>query len=301
MQRRLLFTAAAAGIGAAMAPATAVADTLDQGLAVDLDYWETRTAALGRDHMTLGASAMEPKLFNEILALNGANRNGQLTGHIARLTVLYARTVTSTVEADAYHQRARQYAALSGDAATIAWVNGRIALGLSDNPSSANRASAWADLALAPDNPTGTIGALGVYIAHYAKARAAAVLGDADPALAHLEQARYAYDAIDPEAGGSEWSYNYARFASDNSYVLEAVGRAAEATRWADEAREAGVEGRFVTHLALHALVGRHRAGDRAAAGEASALMGAIEPAQQSVTLRHVAVQAGAREYLSVA
>lgn len=301
MQRRLLFTAAAAGMGAALAPATAVAETLDRGLAVDLDYWEERTAALGRDHMNLGAAVMRPKLFDEILMLDSANHGGQLTGHIARLTVLYARTTTTTVEADAYHQRARQYAALSGDAATIAWVNGRIALGLSDNPTTAHRTSAWADLALERDRGAGAIGALGVYLAHYAKARAAAVLGDADPALAHLEQARYAYDAIDPETGGSEWSYNFARFASDNSYVLEAVGRAQEAAHWAEQAREAGVEGRFVTHLALHALVGRHRAGDRAAGAEASALMGAIEPAQQSVTLRQVAVQAGAREYLGAA
>jgi len=301
MQRRLLFTAASAGIASALLPQAALAERLNESLNVDTAYWEAKVAQLGRDHMRLGSDVMGPKVFDELLALDTANRSGQLTTYIAKLTVLYARAQASVVEADQYCRLAQHYAALSGDASTIAWVNGRIALGKCDNPATSHEAAPYADLALAQRNATGTVGHLGIYLAHYAKARSAAVLGDADPALAHLEQARYAYDAIDPDVDGSEWSYAQSRYMMDNSYVLEAVGRAAEAARWADQAKESGVQGRFVTHLALHPLVGRHRAGDGAAAEEARDLMAQIEPAKQSVTLRQVAAQAGAREYLQAA
>lgn len=299
MHRRLLFTAATAGIASGMLPSAALAERLDEGLNLDLDYWDARVADLGREHMSLGAPAMRPKLFDEIIALGEANRSGQLSGHIARLTVLYARAQTSTTEIQAYYHRACHYATLSGDADTIAWVHGRIALGLCDNPSTSHLHEIYADTALSQDDATGTVGALGTYLAYYAKARAAAVLGDADPALAYLEQARSAYDGIDPDAGGSEWSYNEARFYTDNSYVLQAVGREHEAESWAEQARAAGVTGRFVTHLELHPLVGRYRAGDTTATEEARALMAATAPEQQSLTLRHVAAQAGAREYLA--
>jgi transcriptional regulator with XRE-family HTH domain len=301
MHRRLFLTAASAGIASALLPADALAQRLDASLNVDIDYWETRVAALGCDHMRLGADAMRPKLFNTLLELDGANGSGQLTHQIAKLTVLYARSQASTTEADQYYQLARHYATVSGDAGTRTWVNGRIALGVADNPATSHLAGTYAQHALAHEGATDTIGALGRYLAHYAQARAAAVLGDADPALAHLEQARYAYEAIDPDVDGSEWSYAEGRFLTDNSYVLEAIGRAAEAAHWADQARRAGVEGRFVTHLALHPLVGRHRAGDPDAAAEARDLMAAIETGQQSVTLRQVAAQAGAREFATAA
>lgn len=301
MHRRLFLTAASAGIASALIPADALAQRLDASLNIDVEYWENQVAALGRDHMRLGADAMRPKLFDTLIELDGANASGQLTHQIAKLTVLYARAQTSVTEADQYYRLARHYAALSGDTGTLAWVNGRIALGLADNPATSHLAATYADTALAHASATDTIGALGVYLAHYAQARAAAVLGDADPALAHLEQARFAYDAIDPDVDGSEWSYAESRFLTDNSYVLEAVGRAPEAAHWADQARRAGVQGRFVTHLALHPLVGRHRAGDATAADEARDLMAAIAPAQQSVTLRQVAAQAGAREFSTAA
>jgi len=298
MHRRLLFTAASAGLASALLPQEALAQRLDASLNIDVDYWESRVAALGCDHMRLGADVMGPKLFNELHQLDTVNRSGQLTHHLAKLTVLYARAQTSPVEADIYYAIAQRYADTSNDPDTRAWVNGRIALGMCDNPATTHRADRYADLALAQENATGTIGALGIYLAHYAKARGAAVMGDADPALAHLEHAREAYEVIDPDVDGSEWSYAQARFYTDNSYILEAIGRDGEAAHWADQARQAGVRGRFVTHLALHPLVGRHRAGDRDAADEARELMAAIEPAQQSVTLRHVAAQAGAREFL---
>lgn len=301
MRRRLLFTAATAGIASALLPSTALAEHLDQGLNVDLADWHERVAALGRDHMRLGAPAMRPKLFNELTLLGEANRSGQLNHHIAKVAVLAARSQTSPDDTQTLYTQAQRYADLSGDADTIAWVNGRIALGLVDNPSTAHRHHGYAALALAQDGATGPVGALGVYLAYYAQARAAAVLGEADPALAYLEQARGAYDAIDPDADGTEWSYSAARFCTDNSYVLAAVGRAPAAEDWADQARTAGLQGRFITHLALHPLVGRHRAGDTAAADEARALMAAVAPAQQSLTLRHVAAQAGAREYRTAA
>lgn len=301
MHRRLLLTAATAGIASAMLPADALAQRLDASLNIDVDYWENQVAALGRDHMRLGADAMRPKLFNALMELDTTNASGQLTHQIAKLTVLYARAQSSTTEADQYYQLARHYANVSGDAGTLAWVNGRIALGLADNPATSHLAERYAQDALAHEGATDTIGALGIYLAHYAQARAAAVLGEADPALAYLEQARFAYEAIDPDADGSEWSYAESRFLTDNSYVLEAVGRSAEAAHWADQARRAGVQGRFVTHLALHPLVGRHRAGDATAAEDARDLMAAVEPAQQSVTLRQVAAQAGAREFTTAA
>ena len=298
MQRRLVLTAAATGVASALLPHDALAQRLDQSLNVDVDYWEAKVAELGRDHMRLGASVMDGKLFDELIALDDANRSGHLTHQIAKVTVLYSRQKANPVEAAAYHARAQQYATMSADAATIAWVNGRIALGLADNPATSHKADAYADLALAQETASGTVGRLGIYLAHYAKARAAAVLGHADQALANLEQARYAYDAIDPDIDGSEWSYAHARFETDNSYVLEAVGRPGEAADWAAQART-GVTGRFITHLELHPLVGRHRAGDTTAAAEARALMAAIGAEQQSVTLRHVAAQAGAREFLA--
>lgn len=300
MHRRLVLAAATAGAAATLLPSEALAQRLDDSLNVDVEYWEAKVAQLGCDHMRLGSSVMDGKLFNELIALDEANRSGQLTHQIAKLTVLYARAQANPVEAATYNARAQQYASMSADADTIAWVNGRIALGLSDNPATSHRSGAYADLALAQESATGTVGHLGAYLAHYAKARAAAVLNQADAALSHLEQARYAYDAIDPDVDGSEWSYAHARFESDNSFVLAAVGREHEAAEWADQART-GVTGRFKTHLALHALVGRHRAGDPTAATEARALMDAIAPEQQSVTLRHVAAQAGAREYLAAA
>lgn len=301
MERRLLFTAAAAGIASAMLPSDALAQRLDASLNIDVDYWEARVAVLGREHMHLGADIMNPKLFDTLMELDEVNRSGQLNHQLAKLTVLYARAQTSTTEANQYYQLARHYAAVSGDAGTRAWVNGRIALGLADNPATSHRAATYAQDALAHEDTTDTIGALGVYLAHYAQARAAAVLGDADPALAHLEQARFAYEAIDPDVDGSEWSYAEGRFLTDNSYVLEAVGRAGEAATWADQARRAGVQGRFVTHLQLHPLVGRHREGDPTAAAEARDLMAAVAPEQQSMTLRQVAAQAGATEYATAA
>jgi hypothetical protein len=293
MKRRLLFTAASASLAGALVPANALADTLDEALTVDVDAWSATVDQLGIDHMNLGAELMHTKLKNILTQVSCIRDNGKLAAHTAKLLVLYGR---SGATGNPYGQ-AQAYATDSGDSATITWVNGRIALGMCDNPATSHQANPYADIALAQDNPSGVVGRLGVYIAHYAKARAAAVLGEADQALAHLEQARYAYDAIDPDAGGSEWSYDSSRFLIDNSYVLAAVGRATEAADWADEARRAGVTGRFTTHLALHPIVGRYRAGDPTAADDARQIMAAIDPAQQSLTLRYVAAQAGASEY----
>lgn len=293
MKRRLLYAAGLAGLAGALVPDHALADTLDAPLTIDTDAWSATVDALGRDHMRLGADLMHGKLKNTLAALSGLKDNGKLTGHTAKILVLYGRAGAT---GDPYRQ-AQAYAAESGDSATIAWVNGRIALGMCDNPATSHRAAPYAALALAQDKASGTVGHLGIYLAHYANARAAAVLGHADAALAHLNQAQYAYDALDPDTGGSEWSYEYSRYCTDRSFILEAVHRPTEAAYWADQARDAGVTGRFTTHLELHSRVGRHRAGDRGAAAEARQIMAAIDPDQQSLTLRYVAAQAGASEY----
>lgn len=292
MKRRLLYTAGLAGLAGALVPDTALADTLDAPLTVDVDAWSATVDQLGRDHLNLGATIMRPRLKNTLSTLSGLRDNGKLAPHTAKVLVLYGRAGAT---GDPYGQ-AQAYARDSGDKSTIAWVNGRIALGMSDNPATSHKAASYADLALAQDQATGTVGHLGIYLAHYAKARSAAVLGHADAALAHLNQAQYAYDALDPDTGGSEWSYEYARYCTDRSFVLEAVGRPDEARYWADQARP-GTTGRFITHLELHSRIGRHRAGDRSAAAEARQIMAAIDPDQQSLTLRYVAAQAGATEY----
>jgi hypothetical protein len=292
MKRRLLFTAGAAGVAGALVPDAALADTLAEPLTVDVDAWSAIVDQLGCDHLSLGATIMRPRLKNTLASLSALRDNGKLAALTAKVLVLYSR---AGGQGDPYAQ-AQAYAVDSGDSATMAWVNGRIALGWCDNPATSHRAEAYADIALAQENASGTVGHLGIYLAHYAKARAGAVLGHADAALSHLQQAQYAYDALDPDIGGSEWSYEYARYCTDRSFILEAVGRPAEAVYWADQARP-GTTGRFTTHLDLHPLVGRHRAGDRAAAAEARQIMAAIDPAQQSLTLRYVAAQAGATEY----
>lgn len=293
MKRRLLFTAGAAGVAGALVPDRAIADTLDEPLTVDVDAWGATVDQLGRDHLSLGATTMRPRLKNTLAKLGALRDNGKLAPHTAKVLVLYGRAGGA---GDPYTQ-AQAYARDSGDNATLAWVNGRIALGMCDNPATSHRAQPYADLALAQENVTGTVGHLGIYLAHYAKARSAAVLGHADAALAHLAQAQYAYDAIDPDTGGSEWSYEYSRYCTDRSFILEAVGRPADAAYWADQARDAGVTGRFTTHLELHSRVGRHRSGDPTAADEARQIMTDLDPAQQSLTLRYVAAQAGASEY----
>lgn len=291
MKRRLLFTAGAAGVAGTLVPDTALADTLAEPLTVDVDAWSATVDQLGRDHLSLGATIMRPRLKNTLASLSTLRDNGKLAAHTAKVLVLYGR---AGADGDPYTQ-AQAYARDSGDKATLAWVNGRIALGMCDNPATSHKAAPYADLALAQEDASGTVGHLGIYLAHYAKARAAAVLGHADAALAHLAQAQYAYDAIDPDTGGSEWSYEYARYCTDRSFILEAVGRPREAVYWADEARP-GTTGRFTTHLALHPLVGRYRAGDRTAADEARQIMAALDPQQHSLTLRYVAAQAGACE-----
>lgn len=301
MHRRLLFTAASAGLAATLLPEAALAQRLDEGLTADLDYWDARVLELGRDHMQTGAIAMRPKLVNTLQELASVNGSGQLTHHIARLAVLYARAQDSLTEARTYYNLARHYADRSGDRGTIAWVNGRIALGMCDTPSTSPEHETYAQAALAQGDPVDFLGGLGMYLVHHARARAAAVQGEDDAALAHLEHSRHAYDAVDPDISGTEWSYDAARFCTDNSYVLQAIGRGAEAQSWADQAQQEGVSGRFVTHLQLHPLVGRYRAGDCTAADEARQLMAALDPTQQSMTLRHVAAQAGAREYLMAA
>lgn len=292
MKRRLLFTAGAAGVAGALVPDRALADTLAEPLTVDIDAWSATVDQLGCDHLSLGATIMRPRLKNTLTQLTGLRDNGKLAAHTAKVLVLYGR---AGGHGDPYAQ-AQAYARDSGDKATLAWVNGRIALGWCDNPATSHKAESYADLALAQDNVTGTVGHLGIYLAHYAKARAAAVLGHADAALSHLTQAQYAYDALDPDTGGSEWSYEYARYCTDRSFILEAVGRPAEAVYWADQARPM-TTGRFTTHLELHSRVGRHRAGDPTAAEEARQIMAAIDPAQMSLTLRYVAAGAGATEY----
>lgn len=293
MKRRLLYTAGLAGLAGSLVPDNALAETLDAPLTVDVDTWDATVDELGRHHMNLGADLMHGELKNALSALSGLRDNGKLASHTAKILVLYGRAGAT---GDPYGQ-AQAYAADSGDKSTIAWVNGRIALGMCDNPATSHRAASYAALALAQENASGTVGHLGIYLAHYANARAAAVLGHAAAALAHLDQAQYAYDALDPDTGGSEWSYEYSRYCTDRSFILEAVGRPDDAVYWADQAREAGVTGRFTTHLELHSRVGRHRAGDRSAAAEARQIMAAIDPDQQSLTLRYVAAQAGASEY----
>jgi hypothetical protein len=292
MKRRLLFTAGAAGVAGALVPDRALADNLAEPLTVDVDAMSAIVDQLGRDHLSLGATIMRPRLKNTLAILSALRDNGKLAAHTAKVLVLYGRAGGG---GDPYTQ-AQAYALDSGDKSTVAWVNGRIALGWCDNPATSHKAEPYADLALAQEDASGTVGHLGIYLAHYAKARAAAVLGHTEPALAHLAQAQYAYDAIDPDTGGSEWSYEYARYCTDRSFILEAVGRPEEAVYWADQARP-GTTGRFTTHLELHPLVGRHRAGDPAAADEARQIMAAIDPSQQSLTLRYVAAQAGASEY----
>lgn len=293
MKRRLLLTAGAAGVAGALVPDRALAETLAEPLTLDVDAWTATVDQLGRDHLRLGATIMRPRLKNALARLSALRDNGKLAAHTAKVLVLYGR---AGGEGDPYAQ-AQAYAHDCGDQATVAWVNGRIALGWCDNPATSHRAAPYADLALAQEHASGTVGHLGIYLAHYANARAAAVLGHGDAALAHLQHAQYAYDAIDPDTGGSEWSYEYSRYCTDRSYILEAVGRPDDAAYWADQARTAGVTGRFTTHLALHSRVGRHRAGDPTAAVEARQIMADLDPNQQSLTLRHVAAAAGATEY----
>lgn len=297
MHRRLLFTAATAGLASTLIPHSAIAQQLDEALSIDIDSWTTRVASLGQDHMQYGTDIMYDKVITALGQISATRDNGKLATHTAKLLVLLGRAQGATPDANDSYQRAQAYATASGDADTIAWVNGRIALGLCDNPATSHKADTYTNIALA-QRTSGHIGALGLYLAHYARARAAAVQAQADQALAHLEQARYAYDGIDTDIDGTEWSYAPARFYTDNSYILEAIGRANEAAHWADEARQAGVSGRFTTHLALHALVGRNRAGDPTAADEARVLMQRTDPDQHSTTLRLVAAQAGAREYV---
>lgn len=293
MKRRLLFTAGAAGLAGALVPDRVLADTFAEPLSLDIGAWSATVDELGRHHMTLGADLMRDKLKNTLAQLGAVKDNGKLAAHTAKLLVLYGR---AGGEGDPYAQ-AQAYAVDSGDAATIAWVNGRIALGMCDNPATSHRAAPYAALALTQERAAGTVGHLGIYLAHYANARAAAVLGHHDAALTHLQQAQYAYDPLDPDTGGSEWSYEYSRYCTDRSFILEAVGRPNDAAYWADQARAAGITGRFTTHLDLHSRVGRHRAGDPTAAEEARQIMSALDPSQQSLTLRYVAAGAGASEY----
>lgn len=298
MKRRLLFTAATAGVASALVPDSALAERIDATLHPDIDHWDERIARLGCDHMSLGADAMRPKLFNDLTALTNTPQSGSLSSHAAKLCMLYGRALGATAEARRQYGYAHGYAEASGERDTLTWVYGRTALGLSDDPDTAHLSGVYAERALAVA-PTGHDGFIGTYIAHYAKARSAAVLGNAEWALSAWEQARYAYDRIDPDLDGTEWSYAAWRFYMDGAYVLYLCGRAAEADELADQARAIGVHGRFDQHLALHPLVGRCRAGDAGAADEARAIMSSVPTDQHSSTLRLVASQAGAREYLT--
>lgn len=296
MKRRLLFTAAAAGIAGTVVPDSALAEQLDAGLTVDISHWDEICDTAARDHMLLGATAMRPKLRNQLILLRSTSQNGELSGHLAKLNMLYGRSAPTTADAKADYHRARAYADISKDPDTIAWVYGRNALGLCDDPTTARQSIDYAERALA-ETTSGPIGTVGTYIAWYANARREAVLNHPDEALAYLEQARFAYDRIDPTVGGTEWSYEGWRHETDISYVLHALGRTTEAATWAHQARTEGAPGRFTTHLDLHPLVARHRAGDPTAATEARAIMDAVGTEQHSTTLRLVAAQAGATEF----
>lgn len=296
MRRRLIFTAAAAGLTGTFIPENAFADAIHNAVRPDVDTWDTRLAALGEDNMRLGSALMRPAIETALGEIMSTPHTGKLATHTAQLLMLFARTEDDPLSAVTQYEAATEAATDTGDATTMAWVYGRAALAAGGEETTAHLTPGYAERAIAIGRSNNQLSAIGVYLAHAALARNWANLGNVDHALSACEDAQRAYDHVDPDADGSEYTYADWRHALTMSYPLSLIGHSSAET-WATEAYQMGATGRFTTHLQLHEAIRRHREGDPSSADAARAAMEAATGDQTTLILRTMATQAGAHEY----
>lgn len=296
MRRRLLLTAAAAGITSPLIADEALAHAVDQTLSPDIDTWDARIAALGRDNMQYGSAVMRPHIGATLAELLNTPATGKLGPHLAKTLMLYARTEPDPTSAVAWYQRATTAAATTEDPNTIAWTYGRAALAAGGEQETAHLTARYAERAIATGHTGDPLASIGVYLAYAALARGWANLGDWDNTLNYCDQAMRAYEHIDPDADGSEYTYSASRHAITMAYPLYLIGHP-DAPQWSRQARELGATGRFITHLDLQEAIGLHRQGDPAGAEAARAAMNRATGDTTTLILRTMATQAGAHEY----
>lgn len=296
MRRRLLLAAAAAGITGALTADDTLEHVVDQALGPDIDAWDARIAALGQDNMRYGSAIMRPQIGNVIGELFTAPHNNRLSPHKAKVLMLFARTQPDPTTAITWYNNATTAADQTNDSTTIAWTYGRAALAAGGEEQTAHLAPHYADRAIATGHTGDPLADIGIYMAYAARARGWANLGDWDHTLTACEEAMRAYDRIDPDIDGTEYSYSAWRHAITISYPLSLIGHP-DADRWSTEAYQLGATGRFDTHLRLHEAIRRYRAGDPAAPDAARAAMDAASGDQTTLILRTMAAQAGASEY----
>lgn len=296
MRRRLLLTAAAAGITGPLIADDAIAHAVDQTLRPDVDAWDARIAALGRDNMRYGSAVMRPRIGTALAELLNTPSTGKLGPHLARTLMLYARTEPNPYKASTGYKDATDAAVDTDDPTTIAWTFGRAALAAGGEQETAHLTEGYAERAIATGQTGDPLAAIGVYLAYAALARGWANLGHWDNTLTYCDQAMRAYEHVDPDADGSEYTYSASRHAITMAYPLYLIGHP-DAAQWSRQARELGATGRFITHLDLQEAIGLHREGDPAGADAARAAMNRATGDTTTLILRTMAAQAGAHEY----
>lgn len=299
MRRRNLLLAAAAGIGAVALPDTALAQAADQALHPDVDTWEATLHQLAQDNMQHGTTVMRTRVGTALKRLWATPHGGVLNRPQAKLLMMYARTEPDSARATGWYRRATEAADQADDPTTTAWVYGRAALASSGDNGSMATATLTTDFAqrAIATGPTGeSIAAIGVYMGYIALARMAANQDDWEGTLHYCDQAQRAYEQVDPDDDGNEFTYSGWRHALTLCYPLSRIGHA-EAERWQQEAYALGATGRFTTHLQLQQAIRLHRDGDPEGPQLARTTMAAAQGDNTTLILRTMAAQAGASEY----
>ena len=290
VERRTFLTATAATVIAPMVSSDLVLHGFTaalRGRYPDLDDWEARTDAYGRDYMSAGAAEIQRRLSGDLLVLQQQMETPGAWQVAAKLATLYGKTIPGSDGAAAIHwyRTAAEAADRSGNNDTRVWVRGRAAIALGYEGASLPVAQRFADEAMAiSDRPS-----LGRLNAVMGGAHAAVLRGDRSTALTLLNEGRRLHDRIGSHEQTSDYAVPAWRMGVFTSLLAARLGDESAAMAAQDTALSTLPDSlpRFRTHLELHRGLMLARSGDTAGGlAYAENAMSQLPSEKHSLTLR---------------
>lgn len=295
MERRNMLLATAAGLGLIAIPEQALAEAWENAPAADA--WEAITLQRGTEMFTLPRPILQEQIGSDLFALARAGRGGHLSRAAAHLSFFYARTFGSNEGAAQWHTRAVTRARESQDPDTVAWVQACIALAYCYERDKDTDTLARVNEALTVGSGRGQIGAVAATKANLAGMHVQVARGDLVSAAEYRDAALRAAEGVESVSQANSLFFNEECWLSSLAYASAKTGDVTTADDWAAQARRAGEGGHINEHLGLYAAIGAHHQGDPDAPDAARTVMEGLGEKHHSISLKTLAVEAGAAEY----
>jgi len=253
----------------------------------DVDEWQEKLIAYGRDYMSLGAAEIQKQLTVDLLVIQQQLDQPELWDVSAKLATLFGKTYPGSdgSKAVAWYRMAATAADRSENTDARVWVRGRAAIALGYEGASLGMAEVFARQALEISGKP----SLGRLNAVMGLAHVAAIRGDHNTALDLLDQGRRVFDSAGSDEQTSDYAVPEWRMNVFTSLLLARLGEERGAVEAQDTARELLPSSlpRFATHLELHRGLMLARAGDKAGGtAYAQAALDRLPPEKHSLTLR---------------